>query len=52
MPFYMDFSGDLYGRRVGVEFSHRLRGMVKYEGLEPLVAQMTLDVEQTRELLT
>ncbi|MCU1688732.1 MAG: riboflavin biosynthesis protein RibF [Jatrophihabitantaceae bacterium] len=49
--FVLEFSGDLYGRRVGVEFLHRLRGMVKYEGLEPLIVQMTRDVEQTRALM-
>lgn len=49
--FLLDFDGDLYGRRVGVEFVHRLRGMVRYEGLGPLVEQMRRDVEQTRELM-
>lgn len=43
---------DLYGQEVVVEFIARLRGMVAYEGVEKLVQQMTLDVEQTRRILT
>lgn len=49
--YVLDFAGDLYGRRIGVEFAHRLRGMIRYDGLEPLKAQMADDVEQTRALL-
>jgi riboflavin kinase/FMN adenylyltransferase len=49
--YVLDFDGDLYGRRVGVEFVHRLRGMVRFEGLQPLIEQMTRDVEQTRQLM-
>lgn len=49
--FLLDFSGDLYGRRVGVEFVHHLREMVAYEGVEPLIAQIALDVQQTRALM-
>lgn len=53
--FVLDFEGDLYGQGIGVEFSHRLRGMVKFEGadaLTDLVAQMDADVARTRELIT
>jgi riboflavin kinase/FMN adenylyltransferase len=42
---------DLYGESVRVEFAELLRGMVKYEGIEALVAQMDLDVVRTREIL-
>ncbi|WP_110590304.1 bifunctional riboflavin kinase/FAD synthetase [Microbacterium suaedae] len=42
---------DLYGRTVDVEFAHRIRGMVAFDGLEPLVAQMRADVESARTLL-
>jgi riboflavin kinase / FMN adenylyltransferase len=34
-----------------VEFTHRLRGMVRFDGVEPLVEQMGEDVRRTRELL-
>lgn len=42
---------DLYGQDVVVEFVERLRGMVAYEGVDKLVAQMEDDVERTRDIL-
>jgi riboflavin kinase len=45
----LDFDGDLYGRRVGIEFSQRLRGMIRFDDAAALVAQMKRDVEQVRE---
>jgi riboflavin kinase/FMN adenylyltransferase len=47
----LDFAGDLYGEAVRVRFVERLRGEVRFEGVEALVAQMAADVEQTRALL-
>jgi riboflavin kinase/FMN adenylyltransferase len=47
----LDFEGDLYGRRVGIEFSQRLRGMIRFDDSAALVAQMKRDVEQAREIL-
>lgn len=47
----IDFAGDLYGEAVRVRFVERLRGEVKFDGIEPLIAQMAADVEQTRSLL-
>ncbi|HEV2888109.1 MAG TPA: bifunctional riboflavin kinase/FAD synthetase [Jatrophihabitans sp.] len=49
--FVLDFDSDLYGQNLGVEFVHRLRGMLKYDSVDDLVAQMTQDVAQTRQLL-
>jgi riboflavin kinase/FMN adenylyltransferase len=49
--FILDFEGDLYGDQIGVEFSHRLRGMEAFSSVEDLVTQMHLDVEQTRRLI-
>jgi riboflavin kinase/FMN adenylyltransferase len=49
--YVLDFAGDLYGQSLGVEFTDRLRGMVKFAGIDPLVAQMHADVGRTRELL-
>ena len=42
---------DLYGRIVEVQFTARVRGMVAFEGIEPLIAQMTDDVTRVRTLL-
>lgn len=42
---------DLYGMRAGVDFVARLRDMVRFDGLEPLVAQMHRDVDEARAIL-
>lgn len=46
-----DFEGDLYGQRMAVEFVAKLRDELKFDGLEPLKAQMDRDARQARELL-
>lgn len=46
-----DFDGDLYGRRIGVEFVSKLRDEIKFDGLGALVAQMNLDAAQARSVL-
>lgn len=50
--YLLDFHGDLYGAALGVEFVQRLRGMEKFAGVDALTAQMALDVEQTRQVLS
>jgi riboflavin kinase/FMN adenylyltransferase len=47
----LDFAGDLYGEAVRVRFVERLRGEIRFDGVEPLIAQMGADVEQARSLL-
>lgn len=45
--FLMDgFSGDLYGQRITIEFLRYLRPMLKFDGLQALVAQMAKDVDE------
>ncbi|TDK28658.1 bifunctional riboflavin kinase/FAD synthetase [Luteimonas aestuarii] len=46
-----DFDGDLYGRRIEVEFVARLRDEEKFPDLPTLVAQMDRDAAQARRLL-
>ena len=41
---------DLYGAEVRVGFIQRLRGMVAFEGVDALVAQMDRDVAYARRL--
>jgi riboflavin kinase / FMN adenylyltransferase len=41
---------ELYGEHVAVDFLERLRETVKFDGIEPLLAQMAKDVDRTREL--
>ena len=49
--YVLDRDLDLYDHVVGVEFSHRIRGMAKFDGIEALVAQMGRDVDRARELV-
>jgi riboflavin kinase/FMN adenylyltransferase len=46
--FLLDFTGDLYGRRLIVELWARLRDERAFESEEALIAQIARDVEQTR----
>ena len=48
--YVLDFAGDLYGERVGLSFTARLRETLRFDGVEPLVEQMARDVERAREL--
>jgi riboflavin kinase/FMN adenylyltransferase len=49
--YVLDFAGDLYGERVRLDFVAHLREMRRYDGLDPLVAQIREDVAQTRAVL-
>lgn len=42
---------ELYGVEVQVEFTERLRGMERFEGIQELIATMADDVRRTREIL-
>lgn len=46
-----DFDGDLYGRRIEVEFVAHLRAELKFPDLDSLTVQMHRDAEQARALL-
>jgi riboflavin kinase/FMN adenylyltransferase len=46
-----DFEGNLYGRRLDVEFVARLRDERKFEDLEALTAEMRRDAIRARALL-
>lgn len=50
--FVFDFSGSLYGEVCSVSFFGRLRDELKFDGLDPLVAQMKRDEEEARALLS
>ncbi len=42
---------ELYGRRVEVSFVDRIRGMVRFDGVEALLEAMAADIARTREIL-
>lgn len=48
----LDFDDDLYGEHVKVRFAHFLRSERKFDGIEAIVAQLKIDVQHARELLT
>jgi riboflavin kinase/FMN adenylyltransferase len=47
----LDFSGDLYGRRLRLELVSRLRDERRFESVEALVAQIADDVALTRTIV-
>lgn len=49
--FVLDETLDLYDQVVDVAFVSRIRGMVAYEGVEPLIRQMNDDVARVRTVL-
>jgi riboflavin kinase/FMN adenylyltransferase len=48
----LDFSGDLYGRRLRLSFAARLRDEQRFAGAEALVEQIRRDVERARALVS
>ncbi len=51
-PWILDYSGDLYGREITLEFYRFLRGERKFSDLEELKAQVHRDARDTRDYLT
>jgi len=49
--YVLDFSGDLYGKTVEVAFIEWIRPELKFDGLEPLVAQIRDDEAKARAIL-
>jgi riboflavin kinase/FMN adenylyltransferase len=50
-PYFFDFDGDLYGRTIEVALVSFLRPEARYDGLEPLKAQMAADCAEARRRL-
>ncbi|HEY1478967.1 MAG TPA: bifunctional riboflavin kinase/FAD synthetase [Gaiellales bacterium] len=48
----LDFSGDLYDQPLRLEFRRFLRHELRFDSVDELIAQMQLDIAQTRELTT
>ena len=47
--YLLDFSGDLYGRRIRVQFHHKLREELKFSSLDALTIAMAKDIADARE---
>ena len=50
-PWILDYSGDLYGREITLEFFHFLRPEQKFPSLEALKQEIHANAQQSRELL-
>jgi riboflavin kinase/FMN adenylyltransferase len=48
----LDFDSDLYGEPARVQFAHFLRSERKFDGIDALVAQLKIDVDHARVLLS
>jgi riboflavin kinase/FMN adenylyltransferase len=47
--FLLDFDETIYGRRITLEFLHKLRDEERYGDLDTLTRQIGRDVEQARD---
>ena len=50
--YLLDFSGDLYGQLIRLEFVERLRDEEKYDTVDKLLVQIAKDVERTRSIMS
>ena len=50
--FLFDFTGDLYGQRLGVQLVEFLRPEKKFDGIDQLKAQIAADSDQARQILS
>ncbi|MDB2406333.1 bifunctional riboflavin kinase/FAD synthetase [Alphaproteobacteria bacterium] len=48
---FFDFEGDLYGANLRVSLLHFIRPEQKFYGLDALKAQISMDIDQAREML-
>ena len=49
--YALDQDFDIYDKTVELAFVKYVRGMLKFDGVEPLIARMADDVQQVREIL-
>lgn len=47
----LDYSGDLYGQHLRVDFISRLRGEQHFPNVQELITQVQRDIERTREIV-
>ena len=50
--YLLDFSADIYGQPLRLEFVERLRGEEKFDSIEALLDKMNDDVRRTRDILS
>ncbi|WP_319526027.1 bifunctional riboflavin kinase/FAD synthetase [uncultured Desulfosarcina sp.] len=47
----LDFKKDIYGKKIMVNFVQRLRGEIKFSGIDELIEQIGRDIAKAREIL-
>jgi riboflavin kinase/FMN adenylyltransferase len=47
----LDFKKDIYGEKIMVNFVQRLRGEIKFSGIDELIEQIDRDIAKAREIL-
>lgn len=47
----LDFTGDIYGKEMVIEFVERIRGVEKFKDVEMLKVQINKDIERAKEIL-
>jgi riboflavin kinase/FMN adenylyltransferase len=47
----LDFSHNIYGKPIRVNFIRRLRDEIKFDGIEALADQIRLDIQEARRIL-
>ncbi|ATP19441.1 MULTISPECIES: bifunctional riboflavin kinase/FAD synthetase [Sphingobium] len=50
-PHFFDFAESLYDQSIEVQLIHYLRPEAKYDGLDPLIAQIARDCDDARQIL-
>ena len=50
-PLKFDFHANIYGEHVKIEWIKRLRGEVKFSGVDELIAQLKADEQASRKIL-
>ncbi|MDB5701305.1 MAG: bifunctional riboflavin kinase/FAD synthetase [Sphingomonadales bacterium] len=51
-PHFFDFDGDLYGEEIEIELIEFLRGEEKYDSMDALMAQIAVDCETAKRVLS
>lgn len=47
--YIIDFDEDIYGEELSIELLHRLRGELRFDSVDDLVAQMHRDIKDTKD---
>lgn len=50
-PHFFDFAENLYDQKIAVQLIAYLRPEAKYDGLDPLIAQIARDCDDARQIL-